>query len=536
MTTGDIPETDADASVLAAAGAAKRYAAFISYSHADEVAAKLLHRRLETYRLPPHVRSSKGETRVGTIFRDRADLAAASDLTDSIKSALAESGALVVLCSPEARQSQWVDAEIRLFRELNPTAPVLAVILRGEPAEALPHALVEGGREPLAADFRKDGDGIKLGFLKVVAALKALPLDSLIQRDAQRRLRRVIGITVVAVTALLAMMGMTAYAISAQREAERQRAEAEGLVEFMLTDLRTRLHGVGRIDVMSAVNDRALDYYDNQGDLAGLSDDSLERRARVLQAMAQDELRRDDKAAAQRLARAAYDSTAALLARSPDNPDRIFAHAQSEYAYGSLAWANDNEPLYRRSMSRYAVLAERLAQVDPDRIRAQREIGYAQGNLCYIAQTLDRPVSPSAASHCAEALAAQRRVLAMQPDDRQTMMDVANRLTWYGAYRDKIGETASAITLWTEAAQIARQIIAADPINKDSQDMLVAVLLSRSKGFANIGNVAAARNDLDEASEIVGRLRETDPSNNRWARLSQELADVERGFTGMVRD
>ena len=53
-------------------------------------------------------------------------------------------------------------------------------------------------------------------------------------------------------------------AVQARYEAERQRASAEGLIEFMLTDLRERLKGVGRLDVLSAVNRRALSYYKQQ--------------------------------------------------------------------------------------------------------------------------------------------------------------------------------------------------------------------------------------------------------------------------------
>ncbi len=38
----------------------------------------------------------------------------------------------------------------------------------------------------------------------------------------------------------------------AQAEAEAARNDAEGLVEFMLTDLRTRLDAVGRLDVLDS--------------------------------------------------------------------------------------------------------------------------------------------------------------------------------------------------------------------------------------------------------------------------------------------
>ena len=72
------------------------------------------------------------------------------------------------------------------------------------------------------------------------------------------------AVTAAAVIAMLIMAALAWFALDARREAERQRAEAEGQIEFMLTDLRERLRGVGRLDIMTAVNRRALAYYDRQ--------------------------------------------------------------------------------------------------------------------------------------------------------------------------------------------------------------------------------------------------------------------------------
>ena len=60
----------------------RRFAAFISYSHADAKAAEKLQRQLERYRLPEHVKlTPDGDSpRLGIIFRDRDDLAAATGL------------------------------------------------------------------------------------------------------------------------------------------------------------------------------------------------------------------------------------------------------------------------------------------------------------------------------------------------------------------------------------------------------------------------------------------------------------------------
>jgi MTH538 TIR-like domain (DUF1863) len=90
-----------------------RYAAFISYSHADERWARWLQRSLERYRIPRRLQREVAvdrslPTRLYPVFRDRDELASATDLDAAIQAALDDSDALIVVCSPAAAASQWV--------------------------------------------------------------------------------------------------------------------------------------------------------------------------------------------------------------------------------------------------------------------------------------------------------------------------------------------------------------------------------------------------------------------------------------------
>src|SRR6266436_6715053 len=49
--------------------------------------------------------------------------------------------------------------------------------------------------------------------------------------------------------------------MSAQ-QAIKARAEAEGLIEFMISDLQDKLKPIGRLDLLDAVNQRVRAYYD----------------------------------------------------------------------------------------------------------------------------------------------------------------------------------------------------------------------------------------------------------------------------------
>jgi tetratricopeptide (TPR) repeat protein len=232
-----------------------RYAAFISYSHRDRAAAEWLHKALETYR-PPRGLLPDGASHheLKPVFLDRAELPSSSDLAASVREALSASRFLIVVCSPAAAQSRWVNEEIRYFKSLGRAAQVLALVVAGEPASAagaaddcLPAALryvvddagaitTDAGAEPLAADIRAGGDDARSALLKIAAGILAVPLDQLVQRDQARRQRRLVQIAAAAIAGCLAFAVISVVAVQSRNEAERQRRLA---VQQSLTAQRT---------------------------------------------------------------------------------------------------------------------------------------------------------------------------------------------------------------------------------------------------------------------------------------------------------
>ncbi len=503
-----------------------RYRAFISYSHRDAVFAARLHRRLEGYVLPKRLGAGR---RLTPIFKDREELPAAHDLSTQVRAALAVSDCLIVVCSPNAAASPWVGREIELFRALHPNRPILAALIRGDPAEAFPPSLAYGGAEPLAADFRKAADGERLALLKLIAGIAGVGVDQLVQRDAQRRLRGVMAVTATAVAGMIAMGAMTAFALHARAEAQRQRREAEKLVEFMLTDLRQELKGVGRLPVMASVNRRALDYFHAQ-DLDQLPDAALEQRARLLLAIGEDETSMGKLEAASAQFDEAWRVTSALLDKAPRDPDRLFSHAQSAYWRGYLGYLRKRTPDARRSFELYRTLAQTLHQLEPASIRGHRELGYAQGNLCTLAVEQERDLD-RALTACRQALASMRRAAALKPDDRGLALDISTRWAWLADVQLERADFSAARDSRNAQAELLKGLLANDPTNAELLDNWGAAHRGLAVVAYRSGDLTEARRQLLVAQSIFRDLSSMEPASVRWrdqiAFINRALAHVE---------
>lgn len=217
-----------------------RYSAFISYSHRDRQIADWVHRRLESYRIPKalqgrHAAIGEIGIRLPAVFKDREELASSADLAASVRAALAEASSLVIICSPDAARSRWVNEEIRTFHALGRGSRIQCLIVAGEPyasrlpnadpaMECFPPALFEAGAaEPLAADCRPAGDGKRDAVLKLIAGILGVGFAELRDREAQRANRRLALIAAASLAGFVLMSAVALFAIGQRRQAIAER-------------------------------------------------------------------------------------------------------------------------------------------------------------------------------------------------------------------------------------------------------------------------------------------------------------------------
>lgn len=516
-----------------------RYVAFLSYSHHDSAHADWLHKAIERFAVPKglvgRVTANGAVPRsLSPIFRDRHELAASSDLGQTIRVALKQSRFLIVLCSPAAAASRWVNEEILAFKKLHGDRRVLAAIVGGEPwaseiegreaEECFPPALREkvdrrgratGKRaEPIAADLREERDGREAGKLKLVAGMLGLGLDDLVRREQQRRQKRLTYLAAASLAGMTVASGLAVFAFDKRDEARDQRREAEGLVEFMLGDLRDELEPIGKLEALDAVGSRALAYFSKQ-EMNDLSDAALVQRSRAVALLGNIALARKDLTGAATRYREAMVGTGEMIRRRPDDPQRLFDHAQNVFYLGQVETYLGRTGAAEIQIREYKRLADQMVALEPSNRKWQTEVGYADTNLGKT--LLDQHRYAEASRQFARGLRTVEALAAADPKSDRT--PVAEALAWLADSLYSENKLNEAI------AQRERQVRILDPLinqggDVDYRQRAIPALRALGRKLASTGAIEEGLKHSQRAVAIAEALMPTEPSNMNWVELS----------------
>jgi WD40 repeat protein len=222
------------------------YDAFISYCHAkDRPLASALQSVIQKLGKPWYRR------RALRVFRDDTSLSATPSLWPTIEQALGQSRFFVLLASPEAAASKWVNKEVAQWLDNYSIDTLLIGVTDGDLSwnetsgdfaacgnMPLPPALA--GRfatEPKWVDLRSYREGAAMGDAKFTelcadfaAAIHGTPKEDLLSQEVRQQ-RRALTLAWSATASLLLLAGAASWelaaALKAEREAINQKQEAE---------------------------------------------------------------------------------------------------------------------------------------------------------------------------------------------------------------------------------------------------------------------------------------------------------------------
>ena len=507
-----------------------KYKAFISYSHADVKWAKWLHRTLETYRTPKRLLSLKTEqgeaipTRLSPIFRDREELSSSHDLSESIRVALEQSENLIVICSPKAAASKWVNQEIESFKKQGRQQHIYYLIVAGDPVATgaeqacFPPAVhqsydVAGNAtdkfiDPIAADVRQSGDGKALARMKIIAGMLGVGLDELRQREQQRKNRRLVIVSASSIFASIVTVGLAINATLARDEAERRQQQAEELLGFMVGDLRSSLEPIGRLDLLESVGQQAMTYFATV-DVNDLSDEELLRQSQVMTQLGEIRFSQLDYKEALTYFVEAYDRSYEMYLNNPSDGEALFNKAQAEFWVGFVHWRSGNLEEAKSWMTKYRDSSLELYALDRTRDDWLSEVAFGQHNLSVIAQDLGDLESAVSGFEMELEILDQ---LIERNANQQTIQARADVYSWLGDIAIQQGDMEKALENYQEQVAIFRAQIAIEPENNFWVEKLAFATQLMAEVTSLMGKLEESISFSETSSELFESLLAIDDS------------------------
>ncbi len=399
----------------------------------------------------------------------------------------------------EARAAARGTTPERLSRQLAGDLDlIVAVALHKDSARRYPTAA------ELAEDVRRFLTGLPVSARPDSPGYRA-------RRFAKRHRTGVVAAGLVVVS-LAGGLGVALWKASVARQerarAERARSSAEGLVDFLIGDLATRLEPEHRVEVLSGVAEKAVRYFDGLSP-ADLTPETRRRWSHALQKWAGVKLQSGDPKGAGRLARAS-------LAVLPEDgsPETLQRRAAGRSLEGRVLEEAGNGvaalAAHQESAKIYTELAKVVGTEDAPAVLLQAADSQNNvGRLCFAAGD----VSAATRSHEA-ALASLAKVPDGTPGLRQGR---GKTILYLGRLKEETGDLAAAEPLFREAVALQGANSAEAPDDQDrAQDASIA-LNDLGRVLRKRGKRGEARKNVEAARMITEGLVRRNPANSVYA-------------------
>ena len=180
---------------------------------------------LEYYKLPNKLRQENPDLPeyVRPIFRDMTDLEV-GELSQQIHKALEQSHYLIVVCSPRAAQSKWVNDEIEYFISIGKQDKIIPYIIDGIPhakdpdEECFPPALLALSKEKELLGANINEVGKDSAAIRVVSRMFNIRFDTLFQRYQRERRRKRWAITIVILLIFLLLLSFIGFVVYSNKQ------------------------------------------------------------------------------------------------------------------------------------------------------------------------------------------------------------------------------------------------------------------------------------------------------------------------------
>lgn len=521
----------------ASIAAAAVYDAFISYSHAkDKALAAALQAAMQRLGKPWYRR------RALRLFRDDTSLTATPHLWPSIEKALGQSRFLILMASPEAAASRWVNQELAWWLEHKGADTVLIALTSGEldwdsetgdfrsgEATPLPPALAGTfADEPLWIDLRpyretaspRDARFTDLA-ASIAAALHGRAKEDLLSLEVrqQRRALRLAGSAVVLLLVLLGLAGWQWNTARIQRDrAEHNLALATQTANKLVYDLAQKFRNSGLpIALVSDILNRAHQLQDQLTSSGEVSAALRDSEAAALLETGLTLVGSGDAKGALAADKQAHDILQSLLTDTPQNTHYRQELSASDFQIGYALLDQGDITGALASYREGKAIVSALAQEEPGNAEWQQ-------GLAAIDHAIGDALQPQgdltgALSSYRQALAITTELAKAEPGNAEWQRNLAIVNGLIGDVLKAQGDLAGAETAYRTGLTISQTLAKSDPGNTRAQYDL-ANMDDRLGGILSAhGDLAGAFAAYSDALTICKALAKADPDNGDWQRI-----------------
>lgn len=343
-----------------------------------------------------------------------------------------------------------------------------------------------------------------------VAAEKKRRLDA---EKAQRR-RRVLAVTAAVSTVFLLVVSLLAIqAVRARADAERRRAQAEGLIDFMLNDLHEGLERIGRLDLLEGVAKSSLAYFESLT-ARDETPDALFQRGATLENIGDVFLDQGNATAARASQESAIALFEAAVAQEPDADRWREGLGRSRLRLGNVLKAQGETEAALASYRAALEEAQRLAAADAG--NSERIFAVAQAH--YQIAFLQRQIGNADAvfEEAGKALALLDELTASDAADwRQHLLLLDTHSLLAKTHRFN-GSLDKALQETIRAREIAQRMMSEDPGNAFWPRRLAECHFEIGVLLYIRGDLAAALESEEAARTAYRTLTVTDPTRTEW--------------------
>lgn len=339
------------------------------------------------------------------------------------------------------------------------------------------------------------------------------------QANIGRWRRRAVMLALVALT--LISVAMSIRSIEAETQAQQKRLAAENLLGFMVGEFADKMRGIGRMDLLDGISNKALEYFSDfsADDASYLSFEARFQHGQTLEAMGEVAYSRGNIDEAHSALIAARERMLPLLEMQPQHLSLLKTLGANAFWLGQLEYDKSDWLATQPWFEQYLTYSQAMYQYAPDDNDALMELSYAQNSLGSI--YMKQQNFTDAREAFEQSLQLKLQLWDKDQTNSQLIADIADTRSWLASAASAQGDISAAIKIHEQI----QQLLVNNALEK--QPYLLERLSSSYRFLASLmsyqGHLSQAFTKAQLGLETITNALKQDPDNDVW-KLKQYYA------------